>query len=65
MTPYSFDLAAYLERDEPRGMEMHVLPERHIHRAARAAGCVLLESFPDGRIGAMGLSQTFLFERSD
>lgn len=60
---YGFDLPAYLADEAPRPMEMHVLPQRHIFRAAAEAGCQVLETFHDGRNSNRGLSYSFTFQR--
>jgi hypothetical protein len=44
-------------------MEMHVLPQRHVFRAAAEAGCEVLEAFHDGRNANRGLSYCFTFRR--
>ena len=49
--------------DRPRAMEMHVLPQRHVFRAAAEAGCLVLEAFHDGRTSSRGLSYAFTFQR--
>lgn len=62
---YSFDLDAYLATGGERGMEMHVLPMRHVFATAAEAGCQVREVFPDGKAGPIGLSCSFLFVRPD
>ena len=61
---YEFRLDDYLSRlAEPKGMEMHALPQRTVFQAIAENDCRLIEMTLDGQIGNCGVSYTFLVEK--
>jgi len=61
---YAFTAEDYVEQPLTHKMEMHVLPQKHIHAIAREQKCDLLEVGPDGFAGMPGwLSMTFLMRK--
>ena len=61
---YHFDVDQYLT-DVGSGMEMHVLPQRHVFDIARKNQCHVLEVQADNMIGTMeGISTTFLLQKA-
>jgi hypothetical protein len=61
---YHFEVDRYLA-GVGSGMEMHVLPQRHVFDIARKNQCLVLEVQADNMIGTMeGVSTTFLFQRA-
>jgi SAM-dependent methyltransferase len=61
---YRFDVDQYLA-NKGSGMEMHVLPQRHVFEIARKNQCHALEVQADSLIGTMeGVSTTFLFQKA-
>lgn len=58
---YCFDLAAYLEGTgvDPMG-EIHALPQQDVLSIFDTEGAVPLQVVPDGGVGALGLSFTFV-----
>ena len=63
---YADDLDAYLRRPKRLHMEMHVLPQAHVHRIIARNGCRLLElredGWAEGRTAAT-ISNTFFVVR--
>ena len=63
---YAYDLDAYLRRPKRLHMEMHVLPQAHVHRIIARNGCRLLElredGWAEGRTAAT-ISNTFFVVR--
>lgn len=64
---YSWDFERYVRDRLPHAdIEMHVLPQSAVFRAAARAGCLPVEVQPDGCIGDRGwISNTFLFVKPD
>jgi SAM-dependent methyltransferase len=63
---YSFSIAEYLSNvDANHGMEMHLLPQERVFRAACDASCDMLEVFEDNWTGLLpkSASNTFVIRR--
>lgn len=63
---YSFSISDYLSNvDAASGMEMHLLPQARVFRAADDAGCVVLEVFEDNWTGLLpkSASNTFVIRK--
>jgi SAM-dependent methyltransferase len=62
---YQFEADRYLaERGRAETMEMHALPQRRIFELLARHGLQLIEVSPDGWIGPVGLSYTFLARKA-
>lgn len=58
---YRFEAEGYLaERGQVKTMEMHALPQRHIFELLARHGLQPIEVSPDGWIGPIGVSYSFL-----
>jgi SAM-dependent methyltransferase len=58
---YRFETDRYLrERGQVETMEMHALPQRHIFELLARHGLQVIEVTPDGWIGPVGISYSFL-----
>jgi SAM-dependent methyltransferase len=63
---YSFSIEEYLnDVDSNRGMEMHLVPQERVFRAARDTSCDILEVFEDNWTGLLpkSASNTFVLRR--
>ncbi|MDG2527286.1 class I SAM-dependent methyltransferase [Caulobacter endophyticus] len=62
---YQFETSRYLaEADRPEIMEMHALPQRHVFDLLARHGLHPIEVVPDGRIGSIGVSYSFLARKA-
>ena len=66
-TAYNFVIAKYLKKlaKSPLNMEMHCLPQHHVFRLAREAGCEVLEIREEDSTGRAGsdISNLFVIRR--
>jgi SAM-dependent methyltransferase len=62
---YQFETDRYLaERGRVETMEMHALPQRHVFELLARHGLQLIEVSPDGWIGPVGISYSFLARKA-
>uniref|UniRef100_B0T6Z3 Methyltransferase type 12 n=1 Tax=Caulobacter sp. (strain K31) TaxID=366602 RepID=B0T6Z3_CAUSK len=62
---YAFRAETYLaERGQGQTMEMHALPQRHVFALLAKHGLQPIEAAPDGLIGPIGLSYSFLARKA-
>jgi SAM-dependent methyltransferase len=63
---YQFEAGQYLaQADRPEIMEMHALPQHHVFDLLARHGLRPVEVVPDGRIGSIGVSYSFLARKAD
>ena len=64
LTGYEFNLKDYVASPPTHGhMEMHAIPQREVYRLFEENDCQLIEALPDTRIGAIGLSYSFIAQK--